>query len=432
MVRWLFPILLFSIPLSISRDFGVHQINLPSEPLIVIASILLFLLIDFRELAHSSFIRHPISIFAIMYLGWMTFTVPFSSDFMVSTKYLIVTLAYWWVFYIGFWYCKKTEDIQVEKWLRPYLIMLLGVIFYSWYHHAQYGFRVDVSVMTARPFYSDHALFSAAMSFFLFPVMSKIWVVKKPGLKVICMGISLILLLGIYWSYSRAAWLSVFGASFFGGLIYLFRMRFWHLALASLMLVSAGVYTVTKWAPSFEITAVSKQGGWQNQLKSIVNVTTDVSNLERLNRYRCAWRMFLDRPIMGFGPGTFAEAYLPYQKPEEMTRLSVTSARAPDGSLHPSGHGGGAHSEYFKALSELGLMGLLIWLGLLGVSVHAGMQVYFESSKRNESPLALGMTLAIICYGILGLFNDFCHSEKISMLFWTFLAGAWLKNHSDL
>ena len=60
-------------------------------------------------------------------------------------------------------------------------------------------------------------------------------------------------------------------------------------------------------------------------MSSVGNITTDVSNLERLNRYSCAWRMFQDRPITGFGAGTFPIAFLPYQRQEEMTRISVTT-----------------------------------------------------------------------------------------------------------
>jgi O-antigen ligase len=191
----------------------------------------------------------------------------------------------------------------------------------------------------------------------------------------------------------------------------------------------AGFYGVNSWILTQEITTVSKQGGWQEQIKSIANLRSDVSNLERINRYRCAWRMFLDRPFFGFGPGTFAQAYLPYQKPEEMTRLSVTSTRASDGKAHPSGHGGGAHSEYFQALAELGLMGLVLWVSLLGATIFTGAQKYFKNSFKNERWFVLGLTIGIISYTILAAFNNFLHSEKISILFWVSLASLTIGPH---
>ena len=34
------------------------------------------------------------------------------------------------------------------------------------------------------------------------------------------------------------------------------------------------------------------------------NVSTDASNLERINRWNCAIRMYAERPFLGHGPGT--------------------------------------------------------------------------------------------------------------------------------
>ena len=422
LLQWLFPLLYFTLPLSISYDWGLHQINLPSEPLIGLASIVLFILVDFKELVRSDFIRHPISLFSLVYLGWMSLTVPFSSDLVVSAKYGLVTLAHWWVFYIGFWYVNQIEKTTFEKWLGYYGFSFLAVILYTWYHHAQYDFRIDASVMVARPFYSDHALYSLAMCFFLFPAIAKFWTTGNFRLKVGYGILSLILVLGIYLSYSRAAWLSVLASLFLGGMIYFISIRFRALVLTLCVLGSAGALISAKWAMSSEITSVSKQGDWRNHIKSIANLTSDVSNLERINRYRCAWRMFLDRPLTGFGPGTFAQAYLPYQKIGEMTRLSVTSTQAPDGSVHPPGHGGGAHSEYFQALAESGIPGFLFWLSLIGTGILSGLKaVYFHTDSR-ERRLFLAMTVSLICFSIAGLFNNYLHNEKISLFFWIILA----------
>ena len=167
----------------------------------------------------------------------------------------------------------------------------------------------------------------------------------------------------------------------------------------------------------------SKKGNWLDQVKSIGNITNDVSNLERLNRYSCAWRMFLDRPVTGFGAGNFESAYLPYQRPEEMTRLSVTTFRAADGGPHPSGRGGGAHSEYLQALAETGLPGLMCWLALVGSAFYTGMKIYYRDQRQSHRRLAMALLLGLTTFFIHTLFNNFLHSDKIAVLFWAMLAA---------
>ena len=54
---------------------------------------------------------------------------------------------------------------------------------------------------------------------------------------------------------------------------------------------------------------------FKTHISSMTNIKSDASNLERINRWNCAIRMFEDKPIFGFGPGTYMFVYAPYQKP---------------------------------------------------------------------------------------------------------------------
>ena len=44
-------------------------------------------------------------------------------------------------------------------------------------------------------------------------------------------------------------------------------------------------------------------------IESMSNVTTDASNLERINRWKSAIRLFQERPHLGWGPGTYQFHY---------------------------------------------------------------------------------------------------------------------------
>ena len=89
-------------------------------------------------------------------------------------------------------------------------------------------------------------------------------------------------------------------------------------------------------------------------MASVTNVSTDASNLERINRWNSAIRMFKDRPLLGHGPGTYMFLYAPYQKPSEKTIISTNA-----------GNRGNAHSEYLGPMAESGILGLLTLLYII-------------------------------------------------------------------
>ena len=87
---------------------------------------------------------------------------------------------------------------------------------------------------------------------------------------------------------------------------------------------------------------------FSERLESMSNVSTDASNLERLNRWNSAIELFKERPFFGWGPGTYAFVYAPYQDASDLTIISTNFGD------------GNAHSEYLGPLSEQGLLGFAI------------------------------------------------------------------------
>src|ERR1700741_5654528 len=94
-------------------------------------------------------------------------------------------------------------------------------------------------------------------------------------------------------------------------------------------------------------------GDFMANIESMSNISTDVSNMERLNRWNCAIQMFQDKPYLGFGPGTYQFLYAPYQKSSMKTVISTNF-----------GEKGNAHSEYLGPLCEQGFIGAGIVLVL--------------------------------------------------------------------
>ncbi|MCD6346488.1 MAG: O-antigen ligase family protein, partial [Bacteroidales bacterium] len=142
-------------------------------------------------------------------------------------------------------------------------------------------------------------------------------------------------------------------------------------------------------------------------VQSISNISTDASNLERLNRWSCALKMWVEKPLLGFGPGTYMFQYAPYQKKAQKTIISTNAA-----------DGGNSHSEYLGPLSEFGILGFLSMLLLVYFAVSTGIRVYHKQTDPTLKMIAIAMTIGIISYFFHGIMNDFLDTDKASALVW--------------
>ena len=425
LLKPLYLLLILTLPLSVPFTFGNHQINLPSEPVLLMLSILLLFIADFKELIHSPFIKHPLSLISIGYLGWMILVIPFSSDVATSIKYVAVNVAHWWVFFVGFWMLKSLRNQSLRMWLERYAIGLGLVIVYAQFNNFKFNFRPDASVLLAKPFFQDHALLSAVISLLIFYFLIQLYKRTRESLSLRWSLVgpfifSALALSAIYFIPSRAAWLGLL-ISCAVGLLCLAQQLRWPLLMVGLFAFGTATAIFIPGVFKDPIKSEARKGSMLDHLKSTLNYTTDVSNLERINRYQCAWRMFRDRPIVGFGPGTFATAYLPFQKKSQMTRISVTAPQREDGRPHQEGRGGGAHSEYLQALAEGGIIGLISWVLLVVVATFTGVKNFFRKSTDKINFSDLAVLLGLVTYFIHGLFNNFLHNDELAALFWPML-----------
>ena len=176
----------------------------------------------------------------------------------------------------------------------------------------------------------------------------------------------------------------------------------------AMIVVVLGVMMTESWIKNNR--AQSVDGSALEHLSSSVNIQTNTSNLERMNRWLCSIRLFQERPVLGWGPGTYQHVYGPFQKPEEMTRISTYE-----------GNMGNAHSEYLTYLSELGILGLIGFLGLIFTIFHTAISAYRRADSKQKIWL-LGLLSGLITFLFHSLVNSFLDQVKIAGLFYGFLA----------
>jgi putative inorganic carbon (hco3(-)) transporter len=398
----------FAINLQ-DADFGI-SISLPSEPL-MFAVLLLFIL----KLLHERFydqriMKHPVTIAIIMNLAWIFITCFTSEIPIVSIKFMIARL--WFVvpfYFAGILLFMDLKNVRKFQWL--YIIPLIIIIFYTLYNHSTYGFDKPHSNMVMKPFYNDHTAYGAIIALFL-PVFVGLSLSKqfKGSLRLMSFIVLIILLTGIIFSYSRAAWVSVAAALLIYFLVR-FRIRFYWILLA--LVVGAGLFFTFQYQfiDKLEKNKQDSSTDFLKHVQSISNISSDASNLERINRWASAIRLFKERPIFGWGPGTYQFVYAPYQRSKEKTIISTNY-----------GDMGNAHSEYIGPMSESGILGMLTFIGIITTVIITGLRVYRRAQNKEVKLMSLMIMLGLITYYVHGLMNNFLDTDKASVPFWGFTA----------
>ena len=122
--------------------------------------------------------------------------------------------------------------------------------------------------------------------------------------------------------------------------------------------------------------------------------------------------MFEDRPVFGYGPGTYQFEYAPFQRSEEKTLISTNA-----------GDKGNAHSEYIGPLAEQGLPGMLLVILSVVVFITTALRIYRRSPDPEVRMLSLSLMLALITYFLHGTMNNFLDTDKASVPVWGFMAA---------
>jgi putative inorganic carbon (hco3(-)) transporter len=413
---WTFLFLAFATPLSINIEeytegFGLF---LPTEPLLFGLMVLLIFLHIQKGIFPMEIWKNPIIWAVSFYFFWVLITSVTSSAPLTSFKFL---LSHLWLsvplLLYGPVLFQREKNIRLFLWLFSSGMMI--AIGYTVVVHASYGFGEKEGHWVMWPFFKDHTIYGAMVAFTV-PMVLGLYVSKKhsPLVQLILICFILLNLLGLYFSYTRAAWLSVVAAMGVWALIH-FRVRFSILSALSIVL---GLFLYFSWdAIQIDLSRNKLEHTTEEfgeKLQSAANVSTDASNLERLNRWACALSMFQERPIFGFGPGTYAFEYARFQEPENTTIISTSF-----------GDAGNAHSEYLGPLAEMGLPGLVAVILIVVAIFYKGITLYYQwpASDKEMKIIILGMILSLVTYFVHAFLNNFLDTDKAAVPIWGFCAA---------
>lgn len=213
------------------------------------------------------------------------------------------------------------------------------------------------------------------------------WVLGTPQVRCYAAACGAGALVGLVLSYTRAGWVGL-------GLVSA-GVAVWRGSVATLV---AGVLLVT----SLTVTPLGR--GIVHRAVSAFDTRAEV-NVDRLARYRVGVAVLRDYPWLGTGPGGLSVVYPRYAAPEARENWHL-------------------HNTYLQILVERGAAALVAWVALFGIGVSRTLRS-LARTRRDARADALGIGLALLVMGILGLFNYIWEDWRIRSIVLALLGLAW-------
>jgi hypothetical protein len=127
------------------------------------------------------------------------------------------------------------------------------------------------------------------------------------------------------------------------------------------------------------------------------------SNEERLHMWRVGWTLWKLDPVLGIGAGNVKVASFPFLTEDEAV----------------GGGWGHLHNTFVNMLVERGLLGLLAYLGLLGVLLKELILALKRTVVRSyEHDLFLSALLGIVAFLLCGFTETVYNASVVSMMLW--------------
>ena len=409
-IRQLYYLFFFLLPFSIEFQIGSFGTDLPSEPMMVgLMGLGLLLLIKKSKETYAALWTHPITLVFILHLAWIGVTVLTSTYPIVSLKYLLAKC--WYVF--PFFFLPQlilSEEKQYRRLFQILSISMFAAIIFVLIRHSASGFSFDQSSKVLRPIFRNHVNYALMLIAFL-PYYWHILRTSFTKYKVIGWGLMALLIVAIYFSYTRAAQISVVLVVVYYWVVRL-RQTVLCVGLALVMLIGLGTYLswdakYLEYAPTFENTIAHKK--FDNLVEATAKFE-DVSTVERFYRWVAGGYMIKEKPLMGFGPATFYNNYTSYTVTSYTTYVSDNPEKS------------GIHNNYLMVAVEQGMIGLLIMLLVAILPLLYAERTYHLLTDAYEKGLVMAAAMSYFVIDVTILINDMLEADKVGPLY--FLSAA--------
>ena len=237
--------------------------------------------------------------------------------------------------------------------------------------------------------FGHHVMHLAAILGIIFPVLV-VFVADNSFTKLVRLFSAVMLvgvLAGIIAIQSRGVWLALLIVCPILLFKYVLRSKK-HMVVALLILTSLTGFFVT--SPTFT-----------NRFKSITNVTTDRSNLDRILTWKCSINMIKDHPVAGVGLDCYRRVYEKSYKTKDIKQNIAHS-----------------HNNFIQMFAEAGIFG---FLGFLSFTVFM-LWSNFKTWLKTRNPYALMLFGVWSSFTLFGMIDNTIDGSAASKALW-YLTG---------
>jgi O-antigen ligase len=238
-----------------------------------------------------------------------------------------------------------------------------------------------------------------------------VWRERAPGARLAAAGATALICLAIAFTYSRGAAFGLFAVLLtMAGLRYLRGRHMAAIAIALALLLAL--------VPAYRerIETIASIGG--ATARAGEQTTADQSTRSRTTEMLSAGLAFLDRPLLGVGPGTFPDYYQQYARRVGIEVRDETRSGPEKGEL-PRRE---SHDIVLGVAADLGLAGLAAFGGIIFLTFRGLLRARRRWRGSELVILADSLLLALVAYLTAGLFLTLAFERYLWLL--VALAGA--------
>ncbi|HEY1869415.1 MAG TPA: O-antigen ligase family protein [Chitinophagaceae bacterium] len=407
--QFVFFILILSLPWSVEYSFNSSLgTDLPDEPLMLLTSGLLIARFFYKPSEAFDRWKHPLMLLLCICVGWIIATVPFSTDWLVSLKFLLAKSWYILAFVLAPLIIFNDKN-SIRTTALAFLISMLCVVVIVLCKHAGSAFTFIGINEAVSPFFRNHVNYSA-MLVCAMPVLIACYQLNKKYRLLILLMMTVVVT-AVFFSYARGAWMALLIGLISYWLIK--RQKLLFAFVVSFILILASVFWLSR---------NDRYLHYQNDYRTTIFHTNfeehlvatyelkDVSTAERFYRWIAGVRMIKYNWLTGYGPNTFYNNYKPNASPAFKTWVS-------DNKDHSTVH------NYFLLITiEQGIPGLLFFLLLTAAMLYYSEGLYKKIADKFYKTVALTCGVMLMMILTVNFLSDLIETDKVGSLFFLCLA----------
>jgi len=409
--QYLFYLLMLSIPWSVEFNFNPGLgTDLPDEPLMLLGSLAtVFYLIYRRKSIRIANINFLVAIIILQIL-WASITVITSSDFIISIKYILAKGWYLLSFFVLPLLLFKNPNFFRTSVLL-FLCSMLAVTALVLVRQEINGWTFEKINESVRPFFRNHVNYSSVLIFMVPLLIAILQLVGSKKIEFFLYFLLIGVLIAVYFSYARGAWLALIAGLIAYWLLKKRLMVFGFLSVLVLILI--GVFWIklneryVKFSNDYSSTIF--HSNFREHLIATYQLK-DLSNAERIYRWVAGVRMIKDNWQTGSGPSTFYSQYKSYALPAFKTYVSKNPEKST------------VHNYFLLMLIEQGVIGCLLFLALLTAAFWYTQKIYFRTDEKFWKVVvsAVASILAMQC--VINFLSDMIETDKVGSVFYLCIA----------